>query len=153
MTAVDDDWWRSQIPEKEQVIWSGRPYQGYFPPRLGWGYRIMIACLTLGWLASPWFAETVRDYWKLVGCTIFLAFFVWWERLIRTRRVYVVTSRNVWWLSEIFKSRRLPIHRNLKFYRNGRNIVFYHLRFLVFEYLPDPDAAMAALTKAREAQT
>ncbi|MBO9411618.1 MULTISPECIES: hypothetical protein [unclassified Ruegeria] len=150
---MSDDWWRKKIPDTEQVLWHGRPDQGYFPPRLRWAYRILIACLALSWIASPWFAETVRDYWKLIGCTLFLAFFMWWERLIRTRRVYVVTNRNVWWISEIFKAKSLSVHPDLKFYRNGHNIVFSHLRFLVFEYLPDPDAAMEALTKAREAQT
>lgn len=150
---MSDDWWRDKIPDTEQVLWHAQPYQGYFPPRLRWAYGILATSLAAGWLVSPWFADTVRDYWKLVSCTLLLAFFMWWDRLIRTRRVYVVTNRNVWWISAIFKAKSLPVHPDLKFYRNGRNIVFSQLRFLVFEYLPDPDAAMAALTKAREAQT
>jgi hypothetical protein len=150
---MSDEWWREKIPETEKILWHGQPDQGFFPPHLRWAYGLLIASLVLAWMASPWFADSVRDYWKLAGCSVLLAVFMWWERLIRTRRVYVVTDRNVWWISAIFKAKSLPVHPDLKFFRSGRNIVFSRLRFLVFEYLPDPDAAMAALTKAREAQT
>lgn len=150
MTASNLDWWRRQLPEDAQIIWSGQPYQGFFPPHVRWAYGILCVCLCLAWIASPWYAETVRDYWKIVGCTVLLAFYMWWDRFLRSRRVYVVTDNNVWWLSEVFPAKSLSIHPNLSFYRSGQNIVFSRLRFLVFEYLTDPDAALAALAKARE---
>ena len=147
---MSDDWWREKIPETEEVLWFGRPDQGYFPHNVGWAYRILIFCLGLAWLASPWFADTVRDYWKLLSCTAVLMFFMWWDRFIRSRRVYVVTTRHAWWFSQIFMAKNIGIDDTLKYRRSGRNIVFSRRLFLVFEYLPDPDAAVAALNQARE---
>ncbi len=148
---MSGEWWREYIPDQEKVLWFGRPHEGYFPPRVGWAFGILIFFLLVAWLASPWFADTVRDFSKLFGCTVLLGFLMWWDRLIRSRRVYVVTGQNVWWISGIFKPKSLPVTPKLSFYRSGGNIVFSRLRFLVFEYLSDPEAAMVALTQAREA--
>jgi hypothetical protein len=148
---MSDGWWRTHIPEGEEVLWTGQPHQGFFPPHVGWAYRILILSLGLAWLASPWFADTLRDYWKLIGSTGFVAFLMWYDRLLRTSRIYVVTTRNAWWISKIFKPKHIPVDRALNYHRSGQNVVFSRRLFLVFEYLSDPDAALAALNQAREA--
>ncbi len=148
---MSEEWWRETIPKTEKVLWVGKPSNGFFPPHVGWAYSILILCLGLAWLASPWFAESVRDYWKLGGCTVLLSFFIWLDRFIRSRRVYVVTTRNAWWISEVFKPKHMSIDKTLKYHRSGRNVVFSRSLFLVFEYLSDPEAALQALDQAREA--
>ncbi len=153
MTGPDKDWWRAHIPQTEEAIWFGQPHQGFFPPRVGWAYGILIACLCIAWLASPWVADSICDYWKLVGCSLFLAFLMWWDRLLRSRRNYVVTTGSAWWISGIFKPKRVIVDRSLRFHRSGHKVVFSRRPFLVFEYLSDPDAAIRALKQAREAST
>ena len=150
---MSSKWWREKIPEGEQVLWFGRPPSGCLQPHAGWSYKIPIRCPSPAWLASQRIADTVRDFGKLISCTAVRVYVMWWDRLIRSRRIYVVTDRSAWSISEIFKPKRTPIHPKLSFHRSGQNIVFSHLRFLVVEYLPDPDAAMKALTQAREAAT
>jgi len=150
---MSDEWWREKIPEGEQVLWFGHPYSGFFPPHLGWSYRILIGAVGLAWLASPWFADTVRDFWKLISCTGVLAFVMWADRYFRSQRVYVVTSRNAWQINKEFKPKKLEINRFLNFRTVPSAVVFARHPFFRFDHLSDPDAALAALTQAQEAQT
>lgn len=150
---MSGEWWRDRIPATEQILWSGRPHSGFFPPHLGWSYRILIGAVVLAWLAAPWIADSVRDYWKLISCTGVLAFIMWADRYVRSQRVYVVTSQNAWQINKDLKSKQLKINRFLNFRTVPSAVVFSRHPFFRFDYLQDPEAALAALTQAREAQT
>ena len=148
---MSDEWWREKIPEAEEVLWFGRPHDGFFPPHLGWSYRILICCLGLAWLTAPWIVDSVRDIWKLISCTILLAFVMWADRYVRSQRVYVVTLQNAWQINKNLKSRTLTIDQFLNFRTVPSAVVFSRHPFFRFDHLPDPDAALAALNQAREA--
>lgn len=148
---MKEEWWREKIPETEEVLWSGKPHSGYFPPHLGWSYRILIFCLCLAWLVSPWIVDSVRESWKLISCTILLAFVMWADRYVRLQRVYVVTSQNAWQINKNLKPKTLEINQYLNFRTVPSAVVFSRHPFFRFDHLSDPNAALAALNKAREA--
>lgn len=150
---MSEEWWRDRIPDNEEILWVGRPHDGFFPHHLGWSYRILIGSVGLAWLAAPWIVESFRDIWKLISCTGFLAFIMWADRYIRSRRVYVVTWQNAWQINKDLKSKRLEINRFLSFRTVPSALVFSRHPFFRFDYLDDPDAAFKALTQAREAAT
>ncbi len=150
---MSDEWWRQRIPETEKVLWQGRPDQGYFPPRFGWAYKACIAGLVLIWLFSPWFLDVIRDFWKLAGATMLLGFAIWADRFVRAQRMYVVTSRNAWEINKGLKTKKLEINQFLNFRIGRRAILFSRHPFFTFSHLSDPDAALQALTQAREAST
>ncbi|WP_298850744.1 hypothetical protein [uncultured Ruegeria sp.] len=148
---MNGHWWREQIPEAEEVLWVGKPDQGFFPPRYGWAYKAGIGLIALVWLASPWIFETARDFWKIFACTLGLAFFLWADRFIRAQRVYVVTSHKAWEFNKNLKSKELKVDQFLNFSCHRRRVAFDRHPFFSFDHLSDPDAALQALHQAREA--
>lgn len=148
---MNGEWWREKIPETEEVLWFGQPHNGFFPPHLGWSYRILIFCIGLAWLMSPWLADNVRDYWKLISCTGALAFIMWADRYVRLQRVYVVTAQNAWQINKVLNFKKLEINRHLNFRAVPSAVVFSRHPFFRFDHLSDPDAALMALCQAREA--
>ncbi|WP_171239923.1 hypothetical protein [Ruegeria sp. HKCCA5491] len=150
---MTDDWWREKVPETEKILWHGQPYQGYFPPRYGWIYKAAIVLFVSVWAGSPWIIDTAEDFWKLLIATLTCPFAVYADRFVRANRVYVVTSQNAWQLNRHNKSKKLKVDRFLDFYASQQAVSFARHPFFSFDHLPDPDAAMTALTKVREAKT
>lgn len=150
---MSGEWWRKNIPETEEVLWVGQPDQGYFPPRLALLYKAGIALLLAVWIISPWIVEAPRDFWKILFCTIGYAFFLWADSFLRSQRVYVVTTSKAWEFNKSVKSKHLKISPFLRFSKSRRAIAFNRHPFFSFDHLSDPDAALKALTQAREAST
>ncbi|WP_120632342.1 hypothetical protein [Ruegeria sp. EL01] len=147
------EWWRDQIPDGEEVLWVGHPDQGLFPPRIAWVCKVAIALIAFVWLSSPWLIDTVRGFWKISACTIGFMFVLYADRFVRSQRVYVVTSLNALELNKTLKSKQLKIDRFLTFSHSRRRLAFGRHPFFSFDQLSDPDAALKALSQAREAST
>lgn len=145
------EWWQSHIPNGEDVLWVGRPDQGYFPPRLALLYFVTIGLLIGIWITSPWLVESIRGLWKILFVTIGFAFFLWADRFLRTQRVYVVTSHYARQINKIGKSKKLEISPFLSFSFTRRRLSFDRHPFFSFDHLSDPDDALKALEQAREA--
>ncbi|WP_170385626.1 hypothetical protein [Ruegeria atlantica] len=151
MTDSNDDWWQSQIPKDEEVLWFSQPDQTFFPSRFRHLYKSTIV-LTVGlWLASPWIIETPWDFWKLLLCTGFFGFVLFGDRYTRKSRYYVVTSQNAWEINKHIKSKNLTIDRFLHFSEKREGVAFDGHPYFSFEHLLNPDAALKALHQAQEA--
>lgn len=146
-----DEWWRDKIPETEEILWIGKPDQGFFPPRVGWVYKAGIGLIAFVWLASPWIFATARDFWMTSCCTIGFGFLLYADRYVRAQKVYVVTSENARLLNKDLKSKALKIDRFLNFRIARRAVLFSRHPYFSFDHLSDPDAAFQALNQAREA--
>ncbi|CUK00319.1 hypothetical protein RUE5091_02115 [Ruegeria denitrificans] len=151
MTVADADWWRARLTDEEDVLWSGRPDQGFFPLQYGWVYKVFLLALAVLWLVSPWMLESVREFWKLTSVTLLLTFTLWADQFVRSQRVYVVTSQDAWTLNKKLKSKALKIDRFLSFTTGRRAVVFNRHPFFRFDHLSDPSAAFSALLQAQEA--
>ncbi len=146
-----DEWWRDQIPEDEKVLWFGQPDQGYFPPRIAWFYKPLFVLLVLVWAISPWIVDSAGDFWKIAFWTLLLVFFLWLDRYVRARQVYVLTSQNAWQINQLGKPKSLKIDPFLRFHHKRKRVVFARHPFFSFNHLSNPDAALKALHQAQEA--
>ena len=147
------DWWRDKMPGTEDVLWFAQPDQGFFPPGYGWAYETLILLFIALWPTSPWIIETVRDFWKVLFCTVGFAFVLYADRYLRAQRIHAVTTQYAWEFNKSIKSRYLDINRFLNFSKSRRAVALERHPFFSFDHLSDPDAALQALNKAQEAPT
>ena len=147
------DLWRDKMPETEDVLWFARPDQGYIPPGYGWAYKAVIVLIITLWLTSPWVDETVKDYWTALFCVEGFASALYIDGYLRAQSIHAASTQYAWKISKSIKSRHLEFVRFLNFSKSRGAIVFERHPFFSFGYLSDPDVALQALNKAREAST
>ena len=149
------NWWRAKLPDDTLVLWHEHPDPALIRVRfaapirlLKWLFGIFAFVYLL--LAATGEAPPMRELpvWLiLLPCLGYL--FLWTERFFCRNNVYVVTRNAVMSLNKFDADISLVMDKYLHFNRDGHSISFPHHPTVVWKYLADPAATLAALKSAQ----
>ncbi|WP_282169846.1 hypothetical protein [Ruegeria atlantica] len=153
MTAVED-WVRSKIPLKEEVLWVVRPDQRVIPKHASFFGSWLAAISLVVWIPVLFSLKVSWEYLPLYIIPISTTAFLLIDYYNRTHCIYAITRKSAWIVRKLLVSRQwhsksVEITPSL----NIRPAPFgIELKpFFFFDSLEDKEAALAALHQAQEA--
>ena len=107
--------WRDKKSETEEILWFAQADQGINPPRCSWTYEAAILPFIAPWPTGSWVIETIRDFWKVLFCTLGFVFVLYADRYVRAQCIYTVATQYAWEFNKSIKSKYLEFNRFMNF--------------------------------------
>ncbi|WP_282120065.1 hypothetical protein [Ruegeria atlantica] len=153
MTAVED-WVRSKIPLKEEVLWVGRPDQRVIPKHASFFGSWLAAISLVVWIPVLFSLKVSWEYLPLYIIPISTTAILFIDYYNRTHCIYAVTRNSAWIIRKLLISKqprikRVEITPSLKIESTPTRIKLKP--FFSYDFLEEKDAVLAALHQAQEA--